>query len=44
MTGFEPGSSGIRCDRSANYATTTDQERTFEEGGKGHLDLLNKLQ
>ena len=25
MTGFEPGSSGIRSDRSANCATTTAQ-------------------
>ena len=29
MTGFEPGSSGIGSDRSANCATTTAQSETF---------------
>ena len=29
MTGFEPGSSGIVGDRSANCATTTSQQRFF---------------
>ena len=46
MTGFEPGSSGIGSDRSANCATTTAQQfylfgqiQTRETGDQRYSDI-----
>ena len=44
MTGFEPGSSGIRSDRSANCATTTAQSPWSSLGGGDEDSFLPNCQ
>ena len=45
MSGFEPRTSGIRGDRSANWATTTAQAskvlRKFFQ--RGHMALISQM-